>query len=138
MPKILLAYDGSEGARQALTLALDLARALGAELTALAVADKRPAFSATLDETQEALEFAQEHYGRLLVQAQEEAAKAGLTMATLLRAGHPAKVIVETAKEGGFDLLVLGHTGLSGVWALMGSTAEKVSRHAPCSVVIAR
>ncbi len=35
--------------------------------------------------------------------------------------------------------MLVGHSGLSGVWAaLLGTTAEKVSRHAPCSVLIVR
>jgi len=43
------------------------------------------------------------------------------------------------AQEGKFDLILVGHSGLSGVWAkFLGTTAEKVSRHAPCSVLIVR
>jgi hypothetical protein len=39
----------------------------------------------------------------------------------------------------GADLVVIGHSGLSGVWGLfLGTTAEKVSRHAACSVRIVR
>ena len=56
-----------------------------------------------------------------------------------MRPGHPAQTIVEVAKEGKFDLILVGHSGLSGVWAaFLGTTAEKVSRHAPCSVLIVR
>ena len=41
--------------------------------------------------------------------------------------------------EGKVDLILVGHSGLSGVWAaFLGTTAEKVSRHAPCSVLIVR
>ena len=50
--------------------------------------------------------------------------------------GDPATAIVERAASGGYDLLVLGthgRTGLSHV--LMGSVAEKVVRGAPCSVL---
>jgi len=57
----------------------------------------------------------------------------------MVRPGHPAKAIVEVAKEGKFDLSLMGHSGLSEVWTrLLGTTAEKVSRHAPCSVLIVR
>jgi nucleotide-binding universal stress UspA family protein len=56
-----------------------------------------------------------------------------------MRPGHPAKTIVQIAKEGKFDLMLVGHSGLSGVWAAFwGTTAEKVSRHAPCGVLIVR
>jgi nucleotide-binding universal stress UspA family protein len=46
---------------------------------------------------------------------------------------------VKAAEYGNFDLIVLGHRGLSGVWAtFLGQVAEKVSRHAHCSLLIVR
>jgi nucleotide-binding universal stress UspA family protein len=57
----------------------------------------------------------------------------------LLRPGHAAQTILEVAREGKFDLIIVGHSGMSGVWAMfLGTTAEKVSRHAPCRVLIGR
>jgi len=71
--------------------------------------------------------------------AHAQAQKAGIELKTIMRAGHPAKTIVQVAREGRFDLLLIGHTGLSAVWAaFLGATAEKVSRHPPCSVLIVR
>jgi len=137
--KILLAYDGSQGAKMALAAALGLAQVHRAQLWALAVEEKLPRFSGTIDEVQEEKEFANQHYGKLLAEAREEAAKAGLELKTLLRPGHAAQTILQVAREGVFDLIVVGHSGLSGVWAMfLGTTAEKVSRHAPCSVLIVR
>jgi len=137
--KILLAYDGSEGANRALKVALEEARVHQAELWALAVEERLPRFSATVDEVQEEKTFADQHYGRLLAAAQARAQEAGVELKTLLRAGHPAKTIVEVAREGNFDVILVGHSGLSGVWAkFLGTTAEKVSRHAPCGVLIVR
>lgn len=137
--KILLAYDGSEGANQALILGVELAKLHGAELWALSVQEKLPRFSATIDEVQEEKEFANRHYGGLLADAGRQAKEAGVELHTLLRPGHPAKTIVEVAREGAFDLVIVGHTGVSEVWArFLGTTAEKVSRHAPCSVLIVR
>ena len=137
--KILLAYDGSEGANRALEVALAEARVHQAELWALAVEERLPRFSATVDEVQEEKTFANQHYGKLLAAAQARAQEAGIELKTLLRPGHPAKTIVEVAKEGNFDVILVGHSGLSGVWAkFLGTTAEKVSRHAPCGVLIVR
>ena len=137
--KILLAYDGSQGAIRALEAGIELAHTYHAELWALAVEERLPRFSATLDEVQEEKEFANRHYGQLLKTAQARAKEAGVKLKTILRAGHPAQTIVEVAKEGGFDAVLVGHSGLSGVWAkFLGTTAEKVSRHAPCSVLIVR
>ena len=136
--KILLAYDGSQGAERALAAAIELAKLHGAELTALAVQERLPRFSGTIDEVQEEKEFANQQSGRLLDGAQAQSRAAGVKLQTLMRPGHPAQTILEVAKEGPFDLIIVGHSGLSGVWALLGTTAEKVSRHAPCSVLIVR
>jgi nucleotide-binding universal stress UspA family protein len=137
--KILLAYDGSEGANRALEVGVQLAQLHGAELWALAVEERLPRFSGTIDEVQEEKEFANEQYGKLLEAAKVKAKEAGIELKTLMRPGHPAQTIIKAAKEGKFDLVLVGHTGLSGVWAaFLGTTAEKVSRHAPCSVLIVR
>ena len=137
--KILLAYDGSEGANRALAVGIDLAKIHGAELWTLAVQEKLPRFSGTIDEVQEEKQFADEQYGKLLEAAKVKAKEAGIELKTLMRAGHPAQTVVAVTKEGKFDLVLVGHTGLSGVWAaFLGTTAEKVSRHAPCSVLIVR
>ena len=137
--KILLAYDGSEGANRALVAGIDLAKIHGAELWALGVQENLPRFSGTIDEVKEEKQFANEQYGKLLEAAKTKAKEAGVDLKTLMRPGHPAQTIVAAAKEGKFDLVLVGHTGLSGVWAaFLGTTAEKVSRHAPCSVLIVR
>ena len=136
--KILLAYDGSEGATRALKMGLNLAKIHGATLWALAVQERLPRFSATIDEVKEEKEFADQHYGKLLEEARAQAQEAGLELKTLLRPGHPAKTIIDVAKEGNFDLLLIGASGLSGLWRFLGTTTEKVVRHAPCSVVIVR
>lgn len=137
--KILLAYDGSEGARKALRAGIELAKLHQAELWALAVQEGLPRFAATLDETQEEQEVGRQYYQSLLAGAQRQAQEQGLELKTLIRPGHAAKTIVAVAKEGNFDLVMVGHTGLSEVWAaFLGTTAEKVSRHAPCSVLIVR
>jgi nucleotide-binding universal stress UspA family protein len=137
--KILLAYDGSEGAGKGLKAGIKLAKVHQAELCALAVEEKLPRFSATIDEVQEEKEFADQQYGKILKVAEALAKEAGVDLRTMVRPGHPAKTIVGVAKEGKFDLILVGHSGLSEVWArFLGTTAEKVSRHAPCSVLIVR
>jgi nucleotide-binding universal stress UspA family protein len=137
--KILLAYDGSEGAEKGLAAGINLAKLHQAQLWVLAVQERLPRFSGTIDEVQEEKALADEQYGKLLQQAQVRAQEAGVEVKTAMRPGHPAQTIIEVAKEGNFDLVLVGHSGLSGVWAaFLGTTAEKVSRHAPCSVLIVR
>jgi nucleotide-binding universal stress UspA family protein len=53
--------------------------------------------------------------------------------------GNIPEIIVKTAKEENFDLIIIGHKGLSGVRHIMlGSVAERVCRSAPCPVLIIR
>jgi nucleotide-binding universal stress UspA family protein len=137
--KILLAYDGSDGAKKALEAAIDLATVHEGKIWALAVEERLPHISATVGEFQEAKDLADQKFRELMEAARARAEQAGIELKALLRAGHPAQTIVEVAKEGEFDVILVGHSGLSGVWAtFLGTTAEKVSRHAPCSVLIVR
>jgi nucleotide-binding universal stress UspA family protein len=137
--KILLAYDGSEGAEKSLEAGINLAKTHQAELWAMTVQERLPRYGGTIDEVQEEKEAADERYGKILDQARARAQEKGLEIKTLRPFGHPAQTIVEVAQEGHFDLIMVGHSGLSGVWAkFLGTTAEKVSRHAPCSVLIVR
>jgi nucleotide-binding universal stress UspA family protein len=137
--KILAAYDGSEGAKRALAVGFSLAKIHGAELTALAVEEVPPRFSGTIDEVQEEKQLADAIYDEVLAGAATLAREAGAELKAIKRLGHPARTIVDTAQEGNFDLILVGHTGWSGVWAaFLGTTADKVSRHAPCSVLIVR
>ncbi|MHB9072757.1 MAG: universal stress protein [Desulfobaccales bacterium] len=137
--KILLAYDGSEGADRALEAAIELAQLHQGKIWALAVEENLPHITATVGEFQDTKEQANEKFRKLLKEAQARAGKAGVEFKTLLRAGHPAQTIISVARDGEFDVILVGHSGLSGVWAaFLGTTAEKVSRHAPCSVLIVR
>lgn len=67
------------------------------------------------------------------------AAKVGVTFTTKVATGKPSRVIIDHAKAGAFDLIVMGthgHTGLSHVF--LGSVAERVVRAAPCPVLTMR
>jgi nucleotide-binding universal stress UspA family protein len=137
--KILLAYDGSEGANKALEAAVELAQLHQGKIWALAVEENLPHVIATVGEFQDTKEQANEKFGKLLQAARTRAEQAGIELKTIIRAGHPAQTILSMAREGEFDVILVGHSGLSGVWAaFLGTTAEKVSRHAPCSVLIVR
>lgn len=137
--KILVAYDGSEGAEKALRAGIHLAKIHLAKLVALSVQENLPRFASTIDEVQGEKAFADQQGAQLLEAARAKAQQAGVDLEILMRPGHPAQTIVQVAKEGKFDLILVGHSGLSGVWAaFLGTTAEKVSRHASCSVLIVR
>src|SRR6185295_17108929 len=53
--------------------------------------------------------------------------------------GHPRTIITQRAKEWGTDFVIVGSQGLSALTRfLLGSVAQAVVRHAPCSVEIVR
>src|SRR6266540_7297259 len=55
------------------------------------------------------------------------------------REGDPADAILDVAEEHGSDLIVVGNKGMTGAKRfLLGSVPNKISHHAPCSVLIIR
>lgn len=137
--KILVAYDGSEGARRALAAAIDLARRYGAELHAIAVVEKLPHFAATVGEVKEALRELTLRYEWLSQEAARTAKDQGVELHTKVRPGHEVEAIVEYAREGKFDLLVIGFSGHSRAFGrVMGGTAQNLTRLAPCAVLVAK
>ena len=137
--RILVCYDGSASAKKALHAAVILAREQEADLCCLSVEEGLPTYAGTIDEFQGVKEERDAYYGRVQAEVRHLAAEYGLTLHTSMLAGHPAETIVRAAREGGYDLVVMGHTGHSNVWGIfMGTTAEKVARHLTCSVLIVR
>jgi nucleotide-binding universal stress UspA family protein len=137
--KILVGFDGSEGSRRALAQALRIAACDGAAVTSLTVIEHLPRYAATVSEVDETREAEERHVALVQAEVRHAADRQGLAVETTVRAGHPAKVLVDYAREGGFDLLVLGHAGHSAVWGIfLGTTSDKVIRHAPCSVLVVR
>ena len=66
-------------------------------------------------------------------------AQHGIPIRCETRHGHPAKSIVKCADEGGYDLIVVGHSDHSELWGrLLGDTADRISDHAHCSVLIVK
>jgi nucleotide-binding universal stress UspA family protein len=63
----------------------------------------------------------------------------GADVETVVYVGRPAATIVEHARAGKFDLIVMGTHGRTGLPHLfMGSVAEHVVRTAPCPVLTVR
>ncbi len=76
----------------------------------------------------------------LLDSIEQDAAAAGVTsVETFARVGDAADAILDVAEEQGSDLIVVGNKGMTGATRfLLGSVPNKVSHHAPCSVLIVR
>src|SRR5947208_11445793 len=122
--RVLVAIDGSEASDHAFAKALELARLMGASLTALAVEGPLPAYAATIGEVDEVRREKGAFFGRLLSRAHADAEAAGVPLDAELRPGHAAELIVRVAGELGADLIVLGHRGHFLRDHLLGSTAN--------------
>jgi len=133
--KLLIAYDGSDSAKAAFNLAIDLAEKFGAELHVLAVA-RPPEFGSEV-ETEAVLENSRRHYTHLLQPLRSQVA--GLTAHFEVMVGHPAESVVLYAEDHGIDHIVVGHRGhsLFERW-LLGSVARQVIAYAPCAVTVVR
>jgi nucleotide-binding universal stress UspA family protein len=136
--RILVAIDGSEAGNRAFSCAVELASVMRAELVALAVEGPLPAYAATIAEVEEVKREKDAFFGRLVAQAREEADRASVPVEVEVRAGHASEIIVSFASECDADLIVLGHRGHLLRDHLLGSTADRVSEHAPCPVMIVR
>ena len=74
-----------------------------------------------------------------LSEAADVAKEAGVDVETYARQGDPADAILDVAEENKADLIIVGNKGMTGAKRfLLGSVPNKVSHHAPCSVLIIR
>lgn len=136
--KILVAADGSEPSMKAVKRALELAEKEGAKVTLMSVAYyAKTDFDDMPPGIQDKLEG---QAASALKKAKAVFDEKGIAVETVLEAGVvPANNIIKRAKDGKFDRIIMGSTGLTGLErALMGSTAAKVVANAPCSVSIIR
>ncbi|ABS27289.1 universal stress protein [Anaeromyxobacter sp. Fw109-5] len=138
--RILCAVDFSEGARQALADAADLARRHGAELTLLHVweAPHAVATMAVVAWPVPTGAEAEELAAELERWKQEAERLAGTRVRIAFGHGAPGAAIVRMAEAGRFDVVVVGTRRHGLARALLGSVAEHVVRHAPCPVLVAR
>ena len=138
--KLLIALDGSEMSRKALNVAIELAKLTGASLYLVSVEENLPHYPADIGEVKEEKQLKNGYFKTIQREAREMAKVHGIDLdqANIL-IGNEAKTIVSHAKAIKCDLIVMGHSGQSGVWAnFLGSTAEKISHHAHCTVMIVR
>jgi nucleotide-binding universal stress UspA family protein len=141
---IVVGTDGSETATEAVKQAVELAAATKAKVELVSayepVSNTRLREEAT--QVPGDLQWAvnpREDVDATLGEAAELAANAGVEVQIFARQGDPADAILDVAEETKADLIIVGNKGMTGARRfLLGSVPNKVSHHAPCSVLIIR
>jgi nucleotide-binding universal stress UspA family protein len=119
--KILVGTDGSSTAAKAVDRAVDVARAAGADLTIFSAARREKA-------------------QKIVAAEADRHRSSGVLIDTRVAEGEPVGALIDACTAGGYDLLVLGNRGMTGVtrFLRLGSVPNKVSHHLPCSVLIVK
>ncbi len=141
---IVVGTDGSATAGEAVRQAVELASAVGANVEIVSAYEPVPA-GRLREERREAPEDLQwaitprEDVDSTLEAAAKVARDAGVEVNVYPRQGDPADALLDVAEEIEADLIVVGNKGMTGAKRfLLGSVPNKVSHHAPCSVLIIR
>jgi nucleotide-binding universal stress UspA family protein len=117
---------------------VNLARSAKAELFLVSI-EELPRYPAAIDEVDDEQRSAERFFKEIQDEAVQQITGTGLVVHREIRPGHAAQLLPHYAMEVGADLLVIGHSGHSGIWGrLLGTTADKVVEHAPCSVLVVR
>ena len=138
MKRIVVAYDGSEGSREALAAGVETARATGAVATLVYV--RHTPLPIVGDPFYERSLSRELHRGRdVLAEARAFAADAGVAAETELLEGDPAQQILDLARLRGAELVVVGSRGRGAVAeALLGSVSHAIVHGADRPVLVAR
>jgi nucleotide-binding universal stress UspA family protein len=142
--KILVAIDGSDNSVRALNFAFDLAQKFKSKILLLTVVPPLflPIPSLNVMKSQaitDAYNELEQSFKAVLSNAEEKAKKLGGTnIFTRLEHGNPDEVIVDTAKLGNFDVIVVGSRGLSHRDYALGSVSSRVAEKANCPVIIVK
>jgi len=142
---IMFCTDFSEGADRAFDVALELAKTNGARLFLMHVippiVSPSPAFEefvpnySSIEFTEQVMTSSQEKIAEIYGARLDEYTNYEVRIEN----GYPSNRIVDFAEKNDVDLIVMGSQGLTGLaHVFFGSTAEKVVRKAPCTVMCVR
>lgn len=153
--KILVPLDGSRSSARALEAAIAIAKKFNGEITLshvysvgiLTATLTSEVEESTLTPSGNSLPPSEVYWvtkdairkaGANLLSKNEEMVRAkGISVEKLLKEGHLVQEIREVAKEGEYDLIVIGVKGISEVRETrLGSVSEKVIRNAQCPVLV--
>lgn len=141
---IVVGTDGSETATEAVRQAVELARSVGGKVQLVSAYEPVSGQRLREESTQvpgdlQWMVNPREDVDATLEEAAELAREQAVDVETHARQGDPADALLDVAEETKADLIVVGNKGMTGARRfLLGSVPNKVSHHAPCSVLIIR
>jgi nucleotide-binding universal stress UspA family protein len=152
--KILVPTDGSEHSSKALEVAIQIAKKFHGKVTIIHVylvsvtpvimpepSTFTPPSAPMLApaEISKITEASREAGKRILAEGEDKVKAEKVEVETMLKEGHTVQEIIKTAKEGNFDLIVIGARGISHIRELLlGSVTDGVIHHAPCPVLVVK
>jgi nucleotide-binding universal stress UspA family protein len=136
--RILVAVDGSESAKKAFEKSIYLAQRCDSKLDVIHVV-LDSTYGGDSATTFDLIDELKEKGKKLLEQCKNRAESNNVSVETFLKLGDYAQVIIDTASENNYDLIVMGSRGLSVFKELLlGSVSFKVMHHAKCPVMVVR
>lgn len=119
--RILVGTDGSKTAAKAVERAVEVAASSGSSLTIMSAA-RHDKGKAVVDEA------AARHAG------------SGVDIDTKVIEAEPVSALIDEARDGRYDLLIIGNKGMTGLTRVfhLGSVPNKVSHRLPCSLLIVK
>jgi nucleotide-binding universal stress UspA family protein len=151
--KILVPLDGSEHSAKALSLAIQIAKKFEGKITLINVfAVAAPVVMpepTTLTppavpimstaEFSKVAEAARKTAFNIVTEGEQRVKAEGVQVETSVREGHTVQEILKAAREGEFDLIVMGARGISRIKEiLLGSVSDGVIRNSPCPVLVVK
>lgn len=137
--QILVAHDGSDSARKAFDVAVELAKKLEARLRMICVEEEIPRHAEVIDELREAKDEADSYFGQLAEHCRVRARMHSVDLETVIVPGHAVRVIGDFVQQNGIDLLVIGFTGHSRIYEhIWGGTAHNLTSTVRCHVLVVK
>lgn len=145
---IVVGTDFSKTAEAAVDQAAEIAKAFGATLhivtafkpamtTSIAASSLEAMAAGGAEFLQEADSKIADEVDATLGQMAKKLSSKGVSVKTHGCAGDAADALVDVAESAKADLIVVGNRGMGGVKRfVLGSVPNKISHHAPCSVLI--
>ena len=136
--KILVPLDGSENASHALNKAVQIAKKFDGKITVINVY-WISAFRLTPAQLVDYVVDIRKAGEEILSDGKRVVQGEGVPVESILKEGHIVGEILKIAKEGNYDLIVMGARGVSKIREiLLGSVSYGVTSHAPCPVLIVK